>query len=62
MSCYIILAAFKNKISTYGSSGSYVGHIRIVLWVRGHMGQQVQPTFNPGVHTIELCEWYKEIL
>ena len=29
------------------TSGSYVGHIRNVLWVSGSNGSQVRPTFNP---------------
>ena len=37
--------------------GSYVGHIQIALWVTprllcgsvGQVGQQVWPTFNPGL-------------
>ena len=48
MSCYII-ATFRKKTST---CGSHVGHIRIVLWVSGSVGQmsqQVLPTFNPDV-------------
>ena len=37
----------KLQVNMWVTSGSYVGHIWIVLWVMGQMGQQVQPTFNP---------------
>ena len=45
MSCYI---TFKKKTSTCGSQvGSYVGHIRIVLWVSGLNGSTGLTHFQP---------------
>ena len=49
-SCHVTFVTFKKKTST---CGSYVGHIRIVLWVSGSKDQQVRPTFNPDLYSLK---------
>ena len=53
MSCYIHYFK-KENFNIWVTSGSYLGHIqKLFCGSVGQMGQQVQPTFNPGLHCIK---------
>ena len=48
----ILDSLLKENFSIWVTRGSYVGHIRIALWVSGSTGV---PTFNPAVWVVHIC-------
>ena len=46
-SCHVTLATLKKNFNMWVTSGSYVGHIRIVLWVSGSNGSTGVTHFQP---------------
>ena len=47
MSCYISYSVLKENFNMWVTSGSYVGHIQIVLWVSGSNGSTGVTHFQP---------------
>ena len=54
-SCHVTVATFKKNFNMWVTSGSCVGHIRIVLWVIGSNGSTGVTHFQPCYICSLLC-------